>query len=131
MFQVLPLLANVGHTPALKVRYAALADVFPFPLPDDFTFPPLHQPGATFGVIAPHQNFTIDARLNRRFEDERAETIKRATAKERLYIWGTVFYEDTFGGEHYTNFAHSIHWVLGKNGELLFGNYADRHNEAT
>jgi len=72
----------------------------------------------------------MNARLDRRLEDHEAEAIKRSQGR-RLYIWGTVFYDDTFGSERYTNFAHSIFWVRIPNGdELVRGHYADRHNEA-
>jgi hypothetical protein len=131
IFEVRPLLVNVGQTPALRVRYAAKADILPFPLPTDFVFPPLHEPGASYGVLAPHQNFTMNAYIDRRLPDEEAEAIKRSLGGKRLYMWGTIFYDDVFEKPHHYNFAQSIYWIAGEKGELPLGNYADRHNEAT
>lgn len=105
LFEVRPQLVNVGQTPALKVRYAAKTDILPFPLPKDFAFPALHEPGATFGVLAPHQNFIMNAAINRRLSDEQAQAVKPCLGNERLCIWGTVFYDDAFGNARHTNFA--------------------------
>ncbi len=130
-FEVRPMLINTGLTPAHKVGYTAKADVLPFPLEDDFTFPPLEQPRSVFGLLAPQQNFIMTAMVNRDFfDDGEVENIKRGLGR-RLYIWGTVIYEDVFGDQRYTEFAHNIVWMPLKDGsEPILGNYVDRHNDA-
>jgi hypothetical protein len=131
-FEVRPMLINTGFTPAHKVAYAAKADVLPFPLADDFAFPALEKPRSVFGLLAPQQNLTMNAMMQRDFfDDDEVEDIKRGRER-RLYIWGTVVYEDVVGQPRYTNFAHNIIWLRLKDGsEPTYGNYVDRHNEAT
>jgi hypothetical protein len=131
-FEVRPMLINTGFTPAHKVAYAAKAAVLPFPLLDEFVFPALEKPRSVFGLLAPQQNLTMNAMVQGDFfDDEEVENIKRGHER-RLYVWGTVVYEDVFGQPRYTNFAHNIIWVLFKDGsESVTGNYVDRHNEAT
>jgi hypothetical protein len=65
------------------------------------------------------------------FDDSQVEDIKRGRGR-RLYIWGTVTYEDAMGEQRYTKFAHNIFWIRLRDGrEPILGNYVDRHNEAT
>jgi hypothetical protein len=85
-------------------------------------FPPLEQPRSVFGLLAPQQNFIMNAYVDRdHFDDAEAEDIKRGKGK-RAYMWGTITYEDVFGEKRYTNFCQSIYWVPGKEGEIVFGN---------
>jgi hypothetical protein len=131
-FEVRPMLINTGLTPARRISYVAKADVLPFPLPNDFVFPSLEPPSSVFGLLAPQQNFIMNAMVDRDFfDDGEVENIKRGNGI-RLYIWGTVTYEDVFGDQRYTNFSHSIVWVPLKDGsERILGHYVDRHNDAT
>jgi hypothetical protein len=132
-FGVNPILVNSGQTPAYNVKYTAKATVLPFPLPNDYTSPPLEFPQSTFGILAPHHQFTINAIVQERCDANDIEDIKRGRGR-RVYIWGKVIYTDKTtdpSKERYTNFAHSIFWVSTPQGETIFGNYADRHNDAT
>jgi hypothetical protein len=130
-FDARPMLINTGLTPARKVAYVASAAVLPFPLLNDFIFPSLEPPRAAFGILAPHQNFIMNACVEDFFPDNEVEEIKRGN-RRRLYIWGRVTYEDVSEQERYTEFAHSIIWVSLPNGEeRVLGNYLDRHNDAT
>jgi hypothetical protein len=64
--------------------------------------------GSGPGVLAPQQDFTMGAWVDRRYDDDNeAEAIKRGIGR-RLYIWGTVTYDDVFGEQRYTNFAQNI-----------------------
>jgi hypothetical protein len=129
-FGVNPMLINTGQTPAYKVRYIAKAAVLPFSLADDFSFPPLDEPRAIFGLLAPQQNMIMNAFVEGPFfNDLEAEEIKRGRGR-RIYIWGRVIYEDVTGEQRYTNFAHNIFW-LSLPGEPTYGNYVDRNNDAT
>lgn len=132
-FAVMPMLTNTGFTPAHKVAYSAKADILPFPLADEFVFPALEKPRSVFGLLAPQQNLTMNAMVQGDFfDDDEVENIKRGHER-RLYVWGTVVYEDVFGQPRHTNFAHNIIWLprLKDGSEPIYGNYVDRHNEAT
>jgi hypothetical protein len=129
-FGVKPLMINTGLTPAYKVRYTARADIFEFPLQDDFEFPLLDPPRSVFGILASQQNFTMNAAVKEFTDDDEVSAIKYGRGK-RLYIWGTVFYEDVSGIERYTNFSHNIFWITLEDGrEFVDGNFVDRHNDA-
>lgn len=130
-FGVKPTVVNTGQTPATRVRFTARAEVLPFPLPDDFSFGPLAEPSSIFGAIPPHHNYSINRAVDERFDDPDSEDIKRSNGR-RVYIWGTVIYEDVFEEEHRTDFAHSIYWIRFRDeSERLFGDYSDRHNGIT
>ncbi|HET9377878.1 MAG TPA: hypothetical protein VFO40_23100 [Chthoniobacterales bacterium] len=69
--------------------------------------------------------------VTKRYEETEAEEIKRGKRK-RVYIWGTVYYQDAFEQDRYTNFFQSIMWVPSKEGgEIVLGNYEHQHNDAT
>jgi hypothetical protein len=128
-FEAKPILINTGQTPAYNVSYKAKADIFPFPLPDNFTLPPLDSPGFSAGLLGPHQNFILNAVVNKDYDDAEVENIKRGKG-QRVYIWGTVNYEDVFGEKKYTNFFQSIVWTPTKEGEGVIGNYLSQHSDA-
>jgi len=139
-FEVLPTLINNGYTPAHKVTYKARAGILPYPLPESTTLEPPENLFKSAAVLGPRQTFTLNAparspvAVDGFFTDEEVELIKRGTIGQRLYIWGTVTYEDVFGVPRFTNFCHSIVWVQIKNGktttETVYGHYASRHNDA-
>ena len=129
-FEVKPLLINAGNTPARKVSYWAKADVWPLPLPDDFAIPtekgsnPFRE-----SILGPHQNVVISGLVDEFYEDAEVDNIKYGKGRA-TYIWGRVTYEDWFGESHETNFCHCIFWVRVKDGELITGLYANKHNDA-
>jgi hypothetical protein len=126
-FEVRMILANTGHTPADEVNYRAVADVLPFPLPDDFTFSMPDIQITSGGVLGPQQVFTMGAFVDRMYTDEEIAEISTGTVK-RLYIYGTVRYRDAFGSDRYTNFSQRVEWMRG--GQFT-GFNTRRHNDAT
>lgn len=129
-FDVRPVVFNSGHTPAHKMTYWASARVLPNPLPDDFDFPIGEDNLKSGFVLGPHQSIIINAVGPDFVSDDEVQAIK-AGIKNRVYVWGIIFYEDVFGQARETKFCHSIYWFTGQNGELINGNYSARHNEAT
>lgn len=128
-FEVRPSLLNSGNTPAHNITYWARAEVLPFPLPDDFDFPPTKDTLQSSLVLGPHQNIILNAMINEFFPDEEAEIIKKGNGR-RPCIWGIVSYTDVFGDGHTTKFCHSICWFGPVEDETIAGHYANRHNEA-
>lgn len=128
-FEVKPNLLNSGNTPAHKITYWARAEVLPFPLSDNFDFPPTEDTLQSSLVLGPHQNIILNAVVNEFFPEEEAGNIKRGSDR-RLYIWGIVSYTDVFGDSHTTRFCHSIYWFGPTENETIAGYYASRHNEA-
>jgi hypothetical protein len=129
-FDVRPVVFNSGHTPAHKLTYWASARILPNPLPDNFDFPVGEDNLKSGFVLGPHQNIVINAMVQDFVSDDEAQAIK-AGIEKRVYVWGIIFYEDVFGESRQTKFCHSIYWIAGPKGELINGNYAARHNEAT
>ncbi len=129
-FDVRPLAVNFGNTPAHKFTYWATARIMPFPLPEDFDFPPGEDSLKSGFALGPHQNIVLNAVVPDYVEDSDVSDIKRGVGR-RVYTWGIVYYEDAFGVPRQTRFCHSIIWVNGPDGELITGSYTGKHNDAT
>jgi hypothetical protein len=129
-FDVRPVVLNSGHTPAHNFTYWATARILPNPLPDDFDFPKGGDSLRSGFVLGPHQNVIINATVPDFVDDDEVNEIKGGRDR-RVCVWGVVFYEDVFGEKRQTKFCHSIFWLNGPQGEVINGNYAAKHNEAT
>lgn len=129
LFGVNPTLLNSGNTPAHKITYWARAEILPFPLPEDFQFPPFEDKLQSSFVLGPHQNIVMNAAVDVFIPDEEVEAIKRGLER-RTCIWGIVSYSDVFGDSHTTKFCHSIYFYPEGGIEKVAGIYASRHNEA-
>lgn len=108
-FEVRMNLQNVGNTPAYKVAHVTRADVLPFPIPTDFQFPTLSE-ATVSASVGPHQGFSVTGIASRIYPDDDVAEIATGT-KKRLYVYGTIRYEDVFGASHQTNFSHAILWL--------------------
>lgn len=128
-FDVRPQVINTGHTPAHKLTYWATAEILPFPLPEDFTFPEGEDSLKAGFVLGPHQTIIANATVPDFVDDAEVAVIKGGRER-RVYVWGIVFYEDAFGEPRHTRFCHNIFWINGPNGELVTGNYTGQHNDA-
>lgn len=128
-FEPRMLIINNGHTPAYRVRHRIASNVLPFPsLPTDFEFPlPETHPKASIGTLGPEQRFIIQAVVPHLCSDAEIAQIRNGIDR-RIYVWGTVLYEDAFRIEHSTNFSQSIIWLT--DGNLMSFN-TPRHNDAS
>jgi hypothetical protein len=127
-FGITPSLLNVGVTPAYKVAYWAIADIVPWPVPEDFIFRAGDE--MRFGaVLNPRQGFGLNARVDRLVPDEEVELIMRGRDK-RVLIWGTVTFEDISGAPRYVKFCQSIYWIKTPEGERYLSQWAPHHNDA-
>lgn len=119
---------NHGHTPAYDVSFRINADVCPFPLPADFTFPlPNAVPTRSVSIIWPQQNKIITAVLPRLYSDEEERAIKDGVA-QRINVWGIVTYRDAFQIERHVRFSQSIIWLADRTTTMSYD--TNRHNEA-
>jgi len=75
--------------------------------------------------------------VNRRFDQAEVDTISKGDSK-RLFVWGTIMYDDVFGGRNReTKFSH--HFVFydyanaetGKIEHKVESYYSRSHNNAT
>lgn len=129
-FAVHPMCFNSGQTPAHKMRYWAKADICPFPLPDDFDFPPIKNPVISAFSLGPHHGIELNAVCDNFIRDQDVQNVKDGISK-RVFIWGVITYDDIFGDTHETKFCHSLYWIGNPLNPDLRGTYSATHNEAT
>jgi hypothetical protein len=103
-------LTNHGFTPARNVAYELSADILPVGLPEGFMFPAVHGRSVNDAMLAPRESFVIKAPLPERIPDEEVDSVMQGKER-RLYVWGTIFYDDIFGRPQRTDFCHSVTFV--------------------
>lgn len=117
---------NVGHTPARSVRHRGQLDIFPYPLPNDFSFPALSGSydltDLTLFPGLPIETYALAARDFQKQEWVEAESGQRA----RFYVWGEIEYLDVFRVPRRTLYCISYSGT----GEQKSWAYCDRHNDA-
>jgi hypothetical protein len=100
-------LTNHGQTPAHRVSHASAIGLLPHPLPPNFQFPPPIVTPSSF-VLHPGAFFDAAAVAPNAFA---AADIALATTPDcgvRIYLYGTVNYEDAFNKLRQTTFCVSI-----------------------
>jgi hypothetical protein len=125
--EVLMHMINTGHTPAHNVRFAARVRVFSFPLPQDFDFVIQPDEYVASGTMNPGQRRFFRRSLDRLLTDDEIREIKTGWA-QKLYIYGTLIFEDAFGIERRTDFCQFGMWDVKENFATM---NTTRHNDAT
>jgi hypothetical protein len=127
-----PSLLNTGFTPAKNLRYRVSAAILDFPLPSDYKFSDSAKLSEYDVALSPRQNFTISGVVASRYEEPEVEAIMKGE-KKRLFVWGTVAYDDVFGGRWETQFCHHFNWFrAGDKDEWRIGKfYHTTHNSMT
>lgn len=113
---------NRGESPARKVRYAAAVTRRPYPLPDDQRRIVVPVKGQTVPLIAvaPDQNIGGDAVGDFKMDIVEFRKLLEDDSPEKVYLTGTVFYEDMFGRERETDFClFATHVEDPEKGRLL------------
>jgi hypothetical protein len=101
-------LVNLGNTPAYNVRFAATADVLPFPLPPDFKFPLSKPIGGSF--IGPRMKKICARVVPKLYPAIEADQIRTGVG-QRVFAWGRAEYEDAFGITRFTIWGMSFYWL--------------------
>ncbi|HEX3740413.1 MAG TPA: hypothetical protein VHV29_11975 [Terriglobales bacterium] len=127
-FEARPNLLNTGNTPAHKVKIRIVADILPFPIPENFDYPlpPADANSKNAGTVGAHQTYTLYAMVDRFVPDAEVGPIKEGSG-QALATWGQITYEDIFAESHVTNFALYMQW--NPNGSLM-GYFVIGHNDA-
>ena len=127
-----PLITNTGFTPARNVRNRVMAAILDTHLPADYKFCDSANMSPHDATLSPRQTFTITGVVSDRYEDAEVELIMRGMAK-RLYVWGTVTYDDVFGGSWETHFCHNFNFYRANEKEEWKVNafYTSSHNSTT
>ncbi len=130
-FEADPILVNTGFTPAKNVSFKIVADILSADLPDKFKFETYGDKKTHDATLSPRQTFVIHGVVKNRVSDAEVEGILKGIEK-RLYVWGTVTYEDVFGGSWETNFCHNfVFFRTADGGMKVDGFYHRSHNNAT
>jgi hypothetical protein len=132
-----PEIVNVGLTPAKNVSYRLMADIMdPALMLREYVYPQPEQVFTNDATLNPRQQFTVMATVKHRFEPSEVEAICKGE-KKRLYVWGTITYDDVFGGHHETRFSHNFLFFDFTNPEnnqvehKVNSFYSPGHNDAT
>jgi hypothetical protein len=100
-------MTNHGQTPAYKTSSSAAVDILPFPLPKGFKLPIDTNPAPSSFVLHPQASFAGNVVAKRTFTSaEIADAV--ANNGKRIYVYGTVKYEDLAGDQRFTDFCYSV-----------------------
>jgi hypothetical protein len=135
-----PEIVNVGLTPAKKVSYRVRAEILDESAAGaGFVFPEPELKYDNDATLNPRQVFTIqNAAVAQTFEPADVEAISKGDHK-RLFVWGTVTYEDVYdeGVKRETRFSHNFVFfdqtepITGKIEHKVNSFYSHGHNDAT
>jgi hypothetical protein len=129
---------NHGYTPAHKVITTGIIDILPYPLPGKFPFLEPTIPVSNGTTIHPKAPIKVYFSADRKFSTQEMNDAVGNSGK-RLYLFGTIYYNDIFGNEQRTDFCRS---VVGSNNLSTIINspttqvdlgfeIATQHNDAT
>jgi hypothetical protein len=124
-----PVIVNNGFTPAKNVSYRAAAGILDTALSKDFKFDDSAVIIENDAALGPRQSFIVNVLVKERFEEAEVQAIMRGDRK-RLYVWGTVTYEDVFGGTWETRFCHNF-LFFERDGIKFLGWFNTTHNSIT
>jgi hypothetical protein len=138
-YDITPNIENAGATPTVDMKIVVNYALRNTPLPDDFDFPYVIEPGDS--IIGPHQ---IIGTNNALIVDDDLVSVQNGT--KFFYMWGTITYRDVFDRTpvHITEYCTQITRVLGNpldprdlaigpratSVEITFGMYKN-HNKIT
>jgi hypothetical protein len=113
---------NTGHTPAHNIRFAAYLKVLPVVLPEDFDFAIRPNEIIVSGHINPGQRLFFRRNVGGLLGDDEYDAIIQGRSMQRIYLYGTIFFDDAFGDAHYTEFLFL--WHVGHYRPLLDHKYS-------
>lgn len=127
--EIIMIVRNTGNTPAHEVKFAIRVKIMPFPLPDEVDLSMLRfkDDCVSSGDTASGQQFFIRAWLDSLISDAEIEEFTKGNDK-KLYVYGTIWYKDSFGKSHHSNFCQIAMWdVKGVFSTINI----NRHNDVT
>lgn len=87
-------------------------------------------------VISPREKHAVIRNRDRLTPEEVAKIWRSDQGAKRIYVFGTITYEDIYGKRHHTDFCHMYfgkeHWLYdsGPGYHKTQGKYCDKHNSA-
>jgi uncharacterized protein (UPF0212 family) len=130
-FEVHPLVANYGLTPARNVRLKVLTAIIDGSHKEDIALPEIGEMIISDVGIAPRQSFGMSVVLDHRLPDAEVEAIMVGITN-RLFAFGKVYYDDVYGDSWETNFCINYTFPKFDDGTIKVNSYYyRRHNSAT
>jgi hypothetical protein len=125
-----PMILNTGFTPAKNVSSRVTAAILDTKLAADYKFDDSAEMLLNDATLSPRQSFVILGVVKDRFEAEEVAAIMKGDVR-RLYVWGTVNYEDVFGGSWETRFCHHFVFYRVRDEVKVNSWYHTTHNSTT
>jgi hypothetical protein len=97
---------NAGQTPARRMRHVAVIKALPFPLAAGFVPPPFERPRSPETSLSSKVPMTGKCSAERPFTADEIARIR--DGRFRIYVYGTITYEDIFAREQETKFGSSV-----------------------
>ncbi len=101
-------IVNHGQTPANHVTQIGRVDIFPYPLPPDFVFPPITAQHANPFTLHPTMEMFCSGVADRSFTATEIAAITKPNGNQRLHLYGEIKYRDIYGEEHITRFCSHV-----------------------
>jgi cbb3-type cytochrome oxidase subunit 3 len=113
------LIANVGHTPAYHMKVLGMMRTGDYPPPDTIELPyPLeHEPQKESTLTPGSIPYSMEPKTDTPVEASMIEAVKEGKRK-RIYVWGTITYQDVFGKDHFTNYCYMFGGELWKRNDF-------------
>lgn len=125
-----PEITNTGLSPARNVSYRMAAAILDAHTLKEYVFPEPAQSFQNDATLSARQTFTINAVVGERYSDDEVVEIMNGERK-RLFVWGTVTYDDIFDCHWETKFCHnSVFYKIGDEVKINSW-YFYGHNSAT
>ncbi|AMP09477.1 putative lipoprotein [Collimonas arenae] len=129
-FAASPIIVNKGVTPAKNVCFTLNAAILSSNMLPNFMFEDRGEKTINDAGLAAGQHFIISCIVAERYSEAEVADIVDQNDKS-LFVWGTVTYDDVFGGAWKTDYCHNYNFF--RDGEKIgFNNYYfQRHNGST
>jgi hypothetical protein len=108
-YEARPLVRNAGSTPARSLRHSSEVKFLSDPLPSGFKPSVAEDPDATTTTLGGGHTVEAIKVMDGLLTDSELEEWKGHRGR-KIYVFGTVYYEDVFGEPHVTDYGFKLLW---------------------
>lgn len=125
-FEFRPIIENTGQTPAYDLEVISDVRLLPYPIPSgyDFSLPPSTPKSVT--TLGPGKSKFTNSIMKRKLTLSELRLVARSPTN-RLCLYGTVRYRDSFNEWHYTNFCFTFLFGMRRHPQW---NTTQQHNDS-
>jgi hypothetical protein len=124
---------NAGQTPAYKMRVKSHTCPLSHPIGSDFNFVVDDLADQSIVMLGPREDAGHRSVAAAPLTADEIQLVTNPGSAARLYTYGVVLYEDSFGKERFTNFCYFVDWaeVPGvPNAHSITMHVSKHHNDA-